>query len=1079
MRLTILLLIAATFQVNARTYSQSITLRLSNVPLEKAFDSIEKQSGYSFVYAKSDLTRALPVTLNETNAGLKEVLEKLFSNQPLAYAIRDKFVIVKPKLQQQKSNDAVDLLKDSLMDIHGRLMNEQGEPLAGANVMIKATGKGTTTNARGEFTLRNIAVKDVLVFSFTGYSQQEFTIKSTTSYVNIILKQAVNALDEVIVQAYGSTTKRLTTGSFSTVKAEELEKQPVSNVLAAIEGLVPGLKITQTTGVPGGNFSVQLRGQNSILQNSDPLYVVDGVPYTSSTPSKIGYVSALSTGVSPLDGLNLSDIESITVLKDAAATSIYGARGANGVILITMKKGRKGATKVDVNAYSGWGKDTRRLSLMNTSQYLAMRREAFKNGGTTPTVTTAPDLLVWDTTKYTDWQKYLLGGTAHYNDVQASVSGGSGNTGFLLGAGYHDEGTVYPGNSADRKGSVHFSFNHTSTNGRFKAVMTGSFTHEYLNLPPQDLTSQGYLAPNRPDLLNADGSLNFPAGAINPLTFLKQPYSSTTDNLISHASLSYTILPGLLLKADMGYTDTRSNELQIVPVASFNPATLATRTSYSYFGNSRYKIWNIEPQLTYNRHWGRNTLSVLVGTTIESSFNTGTAINASTFPNDALLSNMQAAKTLTFLSNTNTNTKYNSLFGRISYNRDEKYIMELTARRDGSSRFGPGRQFGNFGAAGLGWVFTKEGLFHHLLKAVNFGKLRASYGTVGNAPGSDYNYLSLWTTTAYAYDTLSNLYPTNLFNQNYAWELTHKLELGVDVEFLQGRIALSADYYRNSSSNQLVSYVLPAITGFTSLTANLPATVQNNGWEFSLRTVNVQRPSFRWTTTFNFSAPRNKLLSFPGLATSSYASRFVIGQPVNITRQLHFVDVDPQTGLYRFQTAAGLANSAASIADYTSNFDVNPRYYGGMDNTFSYKGFTLSVFFYYSKQKGINSFATVPGGISNLPTTYLDHWQKPGDISRNQKISYPLGSVLLPTLYVSQSDYGVTDASFIRLKNLALSYQLPARVLSRAHFTDGKVYLQCQNLWTITNFAGLDPETQSNNAMPPLRVITAGIQLTL
>lgn len=1080
MRITTLLILVTALHVSARTTGQKVTLSSDNITIARLFQQLNKQTGYSFLLKDAIISADQRVSVHVKNASLQQVLNDALEPLSLSFEIDNRIVFI---IQAQKAAAAfTPPPPPPVADVSGRVIDSMGIPFTGASVHVKGMQKGTQTNVKGEFELKGIADDATLVISYTGYNTLEITINSTNRMPLIVmLRPSNNELDETIVQAYGTTSRRLATGSISTVKAAELQKQPVGNMLAALEGLVPGLQISQQTGVPGGNFSVQLRGLNSLSQSVNPLYVVDGIPYPSNTLTQALYNSAMgNNGANPLNGINMADIESITVLKDAAATAIYGARGANGVILITMKKGKKGATKVDVNAYSGWGKNPRRIQLMNTPQYLAMRHEAFANGGTTPTTANAPDLMVWDTTKYTDWQDYFWGGTAHYNDIQASVSGGSGNTGFLLGGGYHEEGTVFPGNAKDAKGAMHFSVNHASVNGRFKAVLTGSFTHDHMNLPPQDLSSQITLAPNQPELLKADGSLNWPPGAFNPLAYFKQPYNAATDNLVSSASLSYAILPGLQLKTDMGYTNLRSTETQITPLSSINPAYLSFSSSSANFGNSEYKVWNIEPQINYTLRRGANTLTVLAGSTIQSSFSKGMLINATGFLSDALLNNMQAAKTLTISTNTNTNTKDNSLFGRISYNHDEKYLVDLTARRDGSSRFGPGKQFGNFGAVGLGWVFTKESFLKNSLRLMNFGKLRASYGTVGNAPGADYQYLSLWTPTTYAYDTIPNLYPTNLFNQNYAWEVTHKLELGADLEFLAGRIRLTADYYRNSSSNQLVTYNLPAITGFTGITANLPATVRNTGWELSLQTTNIDAQQFRWTSHFTFSAPRNELVSFPDLATSSYATRFIIGQPIYITRQYHFAGVDPQTGVYQYQTKAGTSSSPSSLTDKYSTYDPRPKYWGALGNDFSYKGFTLSILFTYAKQKGLNTDPPVtPGSVGNLPVSYLDRWRKAGDISSHQKVSYPGYDVLLPYFNLSTSDVYVQDASYIRLKNLALSYQLPTRLLSGAHITSSRVYLQCQNLLTITSFPGLDPETQGSAVLPPLRVITAGIQFTL
>src|SRR3984893_2300586 len=393
-RLTILLL-AVCIQLGASIYAQKISLTLKDASLESAFVAIQKQSTYSFVYTREELQQAKKSTVNIRQQEIEPVLQLCFREQPLTYTIVDKCIIVRAK----ETGSGI-VRKDALVTIRGIVVGEEG-PLEGVSVRVKNTGNGGVTNAAGEFILREVSPNAVLVFSYVGYDSQEIPI--TKQSYSVQLRLAIKSLDETIVRAYGTTTRRLNTGNISKITADEISKQPVANPLAALEGRVPGLVITQQTGVPGGSFTIQIRGQNSLRNTSTsngnlPLFIIDEVPFTPTSLSDRNNISlGITNGGNPLSSLNPADIESIEILKDADATAIYGSRGANGVILITTKKGKAGKTKLDVNVSSGISAvaDLHRVSNMTLWQYLEVRRTAFANSGLTPAATTAPDLMVW------------------------------------------------------------------------------------------------------------------------------------------------------------------------------------------------------------------------------------------------------------------------------------------------------------------------------------------------------------------------------------------------------------------------------------------------------------------------------------------------------------------------------------------------------------------------------------------------------------------------------------------------------------------------------------------------------------
>ena len=483
MKLTAFILFIACLQVNANGFGQSITLNEQHTPLEKVLSKIKEQSGYHVVYREEWMEKSTAVTVNLTNATLKAALDACFKDQPLTYSIVEKTIVLRERQTAHNESSTIDLLP---IDARGRVVNEKGEPVEGVTVTVKGTKNATSTNGGGEFILTGIDEKAILIFSATNI--ETFEVSGSAFKAGIVrelaAKTKIAELDETIVKGYYSTTKRLNTGSVGKVDATIIDNQPVSDPLAALEGRVSGLYISEGSGTPGSYVTVNLRGLNSIANGNDPLYIIDGMPF-SSNRMESSYTSATTGGGNPLNMINPADIESIEVLKDADATAIYGSRGANGVILITTRKGEAGKTKFNLNTYSGLGKVSGKMSLLNTAQYLQMRREAFLNDQAVPQSYDYDVNGAWDTTRYTDWQKKLTGGTVDINDVQASISGGNSNTQFLVSAGYRRETTVFPGNFHYSKGSLHFSLSNVSSNNKWKFLFSGSYlgTEAYYQVP--------------------------------------------------------------------------------------------------------------------------------------------------------------------------------------------------------------------------------------------------------------------------------------------------------------------------------------------------------------------------------------------------------------------------------------------------------------------------------------------------------------------------------------------------------------------------------------------------------------------
>ncbi|UPK69747.1 SusC/RagA family TonB-linked outer membrane protein [Chitinophaga filiformis] len=885
-------------------------------------------------------------------------------------------------------------------------------------------------------------------------------------------------LDETVIIGYGTTTPRFNTGNVTTVKGDFIAGQSGTNLLMALQGRVPGMLITQTGGVPGMAMKVQIRGQNSLVNGTQPLFIVDGIPYNPVLNGGLGS-QIWGDKASAFNFINAEDVESIEVLKDADATAIYGSRGANGVVLISTRKGQPGKTQLNVNVSRGFGKTSRKVKLLNTQQYIAMRREAFRNDGVRPTERNAPDLLKWDTTRYTDWQQQLTGGTASVTNAQASVSGGNKHFLYLLSGHYRRESTVFPGPFGDTRGGIHFSTSTTTANQRFHATFTGSFLADKTSLPGLDLTSQIMLPPNAPAVYLEDGSLNY--GWLNPYIALVGPlFDAHVKNLLGNLGLQYRLLPGLVFKTAMGYNWLIGRSETILPIEMYAPDLRKGKTGslhkYDYDAISRI----IEPQLNYELQAGALRLQIVLGGTVQGYDETRENINGDGFKDDRLIRNIRYADTV-YGATEGAAYRYAALFGRTGLNWKNRYLLNLSLRRDGSSRFGPRKQYAVFAAAGAGWIFTEEPFMCHLRQVLSFGKLRMSYGTTGNDQIGDYQYLDKYEEVTGTYQGATGLKTSRLFNADFAWELTQKSEAGLELGFLDDKILFSASHFIYRSSNQLVAYPLPDITGAGSIIGNLPAVIRNTGWEFTLSTRCIRKQQFEWASAFNISFGHNKLVHYPDPTIPFLGGNgFVEGEPLSQRYVATSMGVDPATGSYLFADANQKPVPAEKAAERLSVNSV-PVFFGGWQNSMRLGRFQLEVLLQFTKQEGINTTfdpSYMPGFQQNQYTEVLSRWQKPGDITDRQRYTQN-GALREGYKKAIKSDLGYEDASFVRCRYVEAAWLLPENMQQKLRLHDSRVYLQAQNLFTLSSYKGLDPETQSRTAIPPLRVLSAGLKISL
>ena len=1069
--LTILVLV---LMVHFGGVAQKITIHEKAIPLAGALDLIRQRAGIQLIYSPPELADAPSIAIDCRHADVRDILDRCFAGLQLGYIVEAGKYSVYRKVGLDAS-----LYKS----LQGRVQNVEGEPLDGASVTVDGVSR-QITRAGGRFGLPVRALRTTVIISFLGYSSRKVCLTNDEFQV-VTLQPVASTLDNVVVQAYGQTTTRLATGSVASVKGSGVADQPAGNILESLEGRVPGLVIRATNGVPGSAYSVMIRGRQSISQGTDPLVVVDGVPIASHD----GYLSLIGSGsaqgaagASDLNGIPPAAIRSIEVLKGASATAIYGSRGSNGVLLLTLKTGAPGPVKWDVDVYTGADQAVRTSALMNTSQYLALRRQAVENDGLPVNAATVPEQYLWDSTRYTNFKKLTTGNTRQRQNARIELSGGDTNTVYLLSGSYHREEAVFPGVSSDERMSLYGHLHQQSVNHRLQLNLSLLYSWEDNKLPIQDYTYFGTLAPNAPPFKDSSGQNRW---MYNGISYLNIPalennrYEASVTNQFNHLEVSYDVWRGLVLRAHVGYYRIGSDEHSETPIAGQDPAGGPTGQT-AYTGNTGHSEL-AEGMAEYTRIIGPGRLQALAGMNWQQQRTDFSAVNASGYTSDLLLNAGAGNPTITTAANSVV-YRYVAGFGRVDYNVDDRYIVTLSGSRDGSSRFAPGNQLGNFWAVGAAWIFGDEPFIRNM-NWLSIGKLRGSIGTTGNDQIGDNTFAEVYTGTATTrgFQGLQGVYPTSLANNDLRWEVNYNEELALDLGFLQNKVLLSVTAYRDWTLNQLLYTSLPSQTGAPGVVSNMPADVVNKGLELSLQTYNWTSEHFRWVSTINLTVPVNRLASFPGLGRSSYANSLIVGQSLSVIEGYHYEGVNPQTGLFQFREAG---HGDTLTVGAGGNLDL--RYYGGCEQSLRYKDWQLDLFFEFRVQRGYNPYVVLyqgnpPGfpGFSmqgNAPVQWLHRWQQPGDHAQLEKVSENYGSPAVAEIYnYITSDAQVTNASFVRWKSLTLSYRLPVRWMR--HATECRLYVEGENLLTYTHFPVTDPETQNPTVLPPVRTLAAGIHI--
>ncbi|WP_162277596.1 SusC/RagA family TonB-linked outer membrane protein [Chitinophaga rupis] len=1071
-----------------------MTLNFKQQSVTSILAEIEEQTGLRLLYSKDlekDLDKKANLVVN--NEEVRGALQRLFEQTSLTFKIQGGSILIMKgaPVVQQPMNRANASAAGGLLE--GVVKDTDGNVLQGANVEVKGTPAGAVSNAKGMFRLYNVKPADTLTVALLGFRRKE--VLAAGKSIVISLEPSVSILDETVVIAYAPTSQRFSTYNLSVVKAKNITMQPVTNPLQALAGRVSGVFIQQVTGSPGSGQKVSIQGLNSLQKSNDPLYIVDGVVFTARLPYTLAIIQGGSgsnglnvAGVqpgagSPLEYINPADIETMIVLKDAAAAALYGSRAANGAIIITTKKGKTGKPRYYITAESGWGVVARKMRLLNTTQYLKLRADAYGNDGKpVPGASTSADqnnldLSHYDSTRYTDWQKELIGGTAQYRNLHAAVSGGGSFAKYYASLGHHRQTTVFPGDLGDSKTSLHVNLEHGSENTRFKMLLTTDYLQGNTTLIAEDLTKDAMsLAPNAPAVKSADGTLNWDtlpngdAGWTNPLAYLKQRYHNTTSNLLTAATLSYELLPRVNISSAFGYNRLQANDKLAMPLSAYTPQERFSRQSTLQVAAASLHTWTMDPQLSFHTTTPNSTYSAAIGYTFQEQNATRTAIEGKGFAMEDQMTDIAAAMSKD-TGNNNAYYRFSAIYGAFNGKWSDRYIVSLSLRQDRSSRMGKTNRSHIFGSAAAAWIFTKEKPVQRMLPFLSFGKLRAAYCFTGND--------GVLEEETFASSTLLGNRPQQ------QWEEISKFSPGLDLGFWADRLLIGVTYYHNRSSNRLLDYTESTVTGQPAFPRSLSALVQNTGWELEIQATEIPVGKCKWSAEVSLTIPQTRLLAFNDLENSSFKYDYAVRQPVNLVRAYQFAGVDPETGLNRIFNRKGEILAAGTLGepeDRVVNIDLGPRFYGGLHNQITYKTFALDVFFQFVKQQGpLYNWGDQPGQFSsiantgNQPAAVLNAWHKTGDITSISKAS-SVWTKETNASYIngmfSTAVYG--DASYIRLKNLSLSY-----TFNKPGGYDAKLtcFIHAQNLLTVTRYKGLDPETKSAVSLPPLKMISLGANL--
>lgn len=1110
MKLTIVLLTVTLLHASAAGLAQKVSINVKNVSIVQVLEQIQSQTSYNFLYNSKDLMNTKPVSLSVKDMSLTEALDRCFKNQPVNYYIENTTVLIESKRVEAVAE------RELRKVIKGKITDEKGEALPGVSVKIKGSATGTVSANDGSFTISVDNADAILVFTFIGFEPLERKVGSA-SIMSIVLKPVTTGLSEVIVVGYGTQKKADVTGSISSVSEEAIKSVPASNLISALQSQAPGLDIQKDGGNshPGARPSIAIRGKRSLDAgaSSDVLYVVDGIPYNSTY----------------INDLNQDDVTSVQILKDASATAIYGSRGANGVILITTRRGKTGAPVITYSGYGGASTALGHYEVMDVKAYETYKKWGNYNANN-PNVIGAPnrysgiddpkfytdgitflpaELAGMENGTATDWQKLIFKNGLKTNH-QLSVSGGTPTTKYAVSTGYYDETGVFPGQSFRR---YSFKVSVDQELGKYVKVGVSSLNTiskingESVNPVVQALISSPLTVP-----YDDKGNLiPFPGGGsltYNPLANLvpgavaqKRSRYNTFTTLYAEAQ----ILPHLKYRFNGGLELTPETYGEFYGSATFKnlsgPST-AKNNNYDYYD------YTLENLLTYENTFAKKHHVTATGL---FSFQEDYKANTSFSYNNILADDIQYFNPAlgANLSGIGEYKKFDivSFMGRINYDYMSKYLLTLTMRSDGSSTLAPGNKYHLFPSVALGWNIAQEDFMKNISFLSNL-KLRAGYGSVGNAAVSPYQTLGGLELLNYNYGTtnVTGTYPNNVPNPQLGWEYTSTLNLGLDFGLLNDRITGSVDVYKQNTSDLILPQNLPITTGYTKqFLANVGKT-QNKGLELSISSTNIvaaSRKDFGWTTNFNITFNRNKIVALQNGVTEDVGNNRFVGKPINSLYNYVRLGIWQNTAadsalardLKLTMTGAASVIGTIKVADLNGDGVINsndrtivgsrdPKFLGGFTNRFSYYGFDLNVVSTYRVGGTQIAYWLQPGSKVNAlngkeNNLNINYWTPD-----NHENTYPK-----PNFNVQSPAYGdllgYYNASYLKIKTINLGYSLPPAIVNKIGVKSLHVYSSFNDAIILFSklhdrFPGIDPESAGTLGVdtPPTKSLLFGLNVT-
>jgi TonB-dependent starch-binding outer membrane protein SusC len=981
-------------------------------------------------------------------------------------------------------------------EITGSVTDNEGLPLIGVNIIIENTNRGTQSDFDGNYSI--VAnQEDVLVFSFVGFSPVRRPV-GANSVINVQLS-ADTSLDEVVVVGYGTQSKRKVTDNIASISAEEINNIPVANMQGALVGKAAGVQITQINGKVEGGVKMRVRGIASISSSQEPLYVIDGMPLINDDES------VSQAPINPLISLNPNDIESIEILKDASSAAIYGARGTNGVVLITTKQGKAGKSKISINTSNGWSRPTNKLEWLNAEEYIELFTEASTNtygaedtwlteeGGYFDFMANGTD---WRNLEVdTDWQDLaLVNGSVQ--DHTVSLSGGSEKTRFFLSGGYNRTEAIVRGNDLERysirsnidhnvSDRLSAGFNAGVSKTRISRIGTDNSFATPLQAVAQSPLSPAYLEGGV--IPNNESTIYY--------NFLMQEYNGNWNSNIFRVLLNtyaqYYFLPDLSFRTEIGYDNNNQTEEYFAGSLTESSAT----NGYADANAVQADKYSISNYFNYNTTFNQDyDLDVVVGMSFEESSRSRQFTAGTEFPSDNLQTVASASE---IISGSSTRTRYNflSYFGRATFSLFDKYLFKGSLRYDGSSRFGADNRYGFFPAASAGWIISEEDFLQDS-STFSLLKLRGSWGVTGNAGIG--NFASLGLFSGRSYNQRAALYPSQLGNPGLKWERTEQVDIGLDFGILNNRISGEIDYYVKSTKDLLLNQPIPGTSGFPSITRNV-GSMSNRGFEFVLNTKNIVTPDFNWNTSFNLSTLDNEVTELPGGDIVAGLNIVREGETISSFYIVEYAGVDPANGdalFVRNTLNADGTRDRSTTARYNEAERVilgspYPDLMAGLTNNLTFNSFDFS--FTLQGEWGAslyNSGGKFQSGNAryedNQTRDQLNRWQNPGDVtSVPQARMYRTNGQQDSSRYLEESD-------FIRLRNLTFGYTLPVEMTQRFSVDRLRVYFTGVNLLTFTDYSGYDPESSYDNlgnsniqrgitfySAPPAKTFTIGLNIEL